>query len=328
MPCKDAALYLAACLDSIVGQSLLDWELIVVDDHSQDKSYDLLLAYAKKDPRIKPTHSDGHGIIDALRKGYRLSTGSLITRMDADDIMPSKKLEILSRTLLAHGSGHVSTGCVNYFSEEKQIGPGYQRYARWLNELTRAGANFSDIYRECVIPSPCWMLSREDFDLIGGFEHDRYPEDYDLVFRMAQADMTAIPQSEILHHWRDHEERASRNDPNYLDNRFIEIKCHYFLHWTRDASRRLVLWGTGDKGKAVAKMLIAAKEKFSWLCNNEKKIGQDIYGVKVMDSGQAPYFFAEAQTIIAVSNPEAQMRIEVQLKKSQLRLGRDYHFFC
>src|SRR5690606_10347489 len=124
----------------------------------------------------------GNGIIDALKLGFKNSSGHFITRMDSDDVMAPNKLQRMCQDLLTHGKGHLALGLVSYFCEG-ELGEGYQNYEKWLNTLTRSGTNYTDIYKECVIPSPCWMVHRDDLMACGSFESTTYPEDYDLAFR-------------------------------------------------------------------------------------------------------------------------------------------------
>ena len=103
MPVKNAESFLTECLDSIISQSYENWELIAVDDGSSDDSLQILKNYEQSDQRITAYRNDGVGIIDALRLAYNYSQGGMITRMDADDIMTSDKLEVLhkNRTYMA-----------------------------------------------------------------------------------------------------------------------------------------------------------------------------------------------------------------------------------
>ena len=111
------------------------------------------------DKRIKLyKNNSNNGIIEALRIGLDKSSGNYITRMDSDDLMDSIKLEELYTNLKKSGKGFISTSCVKYFSK-KGIGVGYKNYEDWLNSLMVNKNNFQDIYKECVIPSPCWMVS-------------------------------------------------------------------------------------------------------------------------------------------------------------------------
>ena len=163
MPVKNTHQFLKECLDSIINQTETNWELIAIDDHSSDGSATLLNDYAIKDKRVNVYENNGNGIINALRLAYSESRGDLITRMDSDDIMVPEKLTVLKQNLIASGKGNIVVGLVKYFSE-KPLGDGFKKYELWLNELTIVGKNFDGIYKECVIPSPCWMVFREDLN--------------------------------------------------------------------------------------------------------------------------------------------------------------------
>jgi glycosyltransferase involved in cell wall biosynthesis len=90
-PFKNTEIYLAECIDSIINQSYSNWELIIIDDHSTDSSYELVENYAKNDERITLLKNNGTGIISALKLALEHSKGDFITRMDSDDIMPKQK---------------------------------------------------------------------------------------------------------------------------------------------------------------------------------------------------------------------------------------------
>ena len=228
MPVKNTATYLAECIASIQAQAYQNWELIAVDDSSTDASFEILQIFAATDQRITALKNRGKGIIEGLRTAYSVAQGTYITRMDSDDRMRPQKLAALLNPLLEKGTGRISVGLVHYFSADP-LGEGYQKYAAWLNNLTQDHANFSERYRECVIPSPCWMCHREDLDVAGAFSSDRYPEDYDLCFRFYAQGLEVEGVNAVLHDWRDYGDRTSRNDPNYADNRFLPLKVHYFL---------------------------------------------------------------------------------------------------
>lgn len=321
MPVKNTGVYLKECLQSILNQTFRNWELIAVDDNSQDMSFDVLSNFSKIDSRVTVLHNSGTGIIDALRLAYQHSSGTFITRMDSDDIMEVDKLELMHYQLKLKGEGHIAVGLVNYFSAEN-LGEGYRNYATWLNKLTSNESNFLDIYKECSIPSPCWMVSRLDFDRCGGFSSDVYPEDYDLAFRFRKIALKITAINKTIHQWRDYKSRTSRIDKNYSDNRFAELKIMYFLDQDLDSTIPLILWGAGNKGKKIASLLTDEGIQFQWVCNNPKKIGKDIYGIVLQDL-PALSVFSNAQIIVAVSSPKDSNEVEkLILENSQHRYFR------
>lgn len=325
MPFKNTADFLPECLDTILDQTSRNWELLAVDDHSSDQSRSILERYALRDNRIKVYSNEGDGIIPALRTAFEHSNGSLITRMDSDDLMDKNKLEHMSRDLVKAGPGHVALGQVRYFSASG-ISDGYARYEKWINELTATGDNYSEIYKECVIPSPAWMVFRADLKAVGAFEPNRYPEDYDLTFRFYQKKLRCLPNAHVLHHWRDYPHRTSRTSEHYAQNSFLDIKVHYFLSLDHDPARPLALWGAGTKGKTIAQLLLKKGMEFHWLCDNPKKIGKKIYGCELL-----PYTNLKSlnrpQSIVSVANADAQVTIRAYLRRIGLN-SRDCFFFC
>jgi len=325
MPVKNAESFLTECLDSIISQSYENWELVAVDDGSSDDSLQILKNYEQSDHRITAYRNDGVGIIAALRLAYSYCQGGMITRMDADDIMTTDKIEVLHKNLNIYGPGHLAVGGVKYFSS-KPLGEGYKRYEQWLNGLTAEGENFTELYRECVIPSPCWMLYKADLEQVGAFDSDLYPEDYDLAFRMYQADLEVIPCIKQIHLWRDHPARSSRNDPNYLDNRFIKLKCHHFMEYNFE-DRPLVVWGAGKKGKSIIQHLKQRLPDLYWITENEKKIGHEIYGITVDSPDLLTELFLP-QVIVAIANPDDQAAVDQRLFTMGLYPMVDYFLFC
>ncbi len=326
IPFKNTEQYLQECIASIIKQEYTNWEVIAINDTSFDDSKQILESFSQEDKRIKVYDNTGSGIIEALRLAYALCSGDLITRMDSDDIMTSNKLRVMVDKLLEYGKGNVAVGKVKYFSENG-ISNGYERYEKWLNSLTQEGTNYTEIYKECVIPSPCWMVFREDFNLCNAFNPNRYPEDYDLTFRFYEQKLKCIPCNNVLHLWRDYPTRTSRTSEHYAQNYFLDIKLYYFLLLNFDKNRPLVVWGAGTKGKEIAKGLLAKKVPFTWICDNPKKVGKSIYGVMMMHFSHLSEI-KNPQSIITVANVDAQAIIKSYFENLSNLSGVDYFFFC
>ena len=322
IPVRNGEQYLEECLDSIIRQTYQDWELIIVNDHSDDKTEKILNEYKQRENRINFYNNKGKGIIDALKLAYSKSSGKLITRMDADDIMFPDKIELMVKKLHEKGRGYVAVGLVEYFAKQG-VGEGYQNYEKWLNVLTLSERNFEEIYRECVIPSPSWMINREDFEKIGAFNSKMYPEDYELTFRMFKYGLKVASISKVIHKWRDYSTRTSRTDPHYSDNFFLPLKMKYFMELHRDNGRPLEVWGAGNKGKELAKYLIENCIEFEWACNNLNKIGKEIYG-KILISDKEIFSRENPQILITIRNKKANAQIKKVLDSKNLTPNLDY----
>jgi glycosyltransferase involved in cell wall biosynthesis len=299
MPVFNAANWLRVCLDSILVQDMEDWELICVDDYSEDASPSILHEYAFRDARIRVLSNVGQkGILPALQLAYEHSSGGWITRMDADDRMVPDKLSALLS--VCRGKGIVATGLVKYFSDGV-LGGGYLKYERWLNDVLLSGNPMAHIYEECVIPSPCWMLSRSDFDACGGWKNGRYPEDYDLCFRFFESGFRVVVVPKILHWWRDHPARSSRNDAVYYDQNFFKLKLYYFIKQELDTGTILIVWGAGKKAKILTTELLSMGMTFLWTCNNPSKWGHIINGVMIAPPESIITKGKSVKVLIAVS---------------------------
>ncbi|MGO4921105.1 glycosyltransferase family 2 protein [Maribacter spongiicola] len=326
IPFKNVEYYFEECLKSIQNQTYQNWEVIAVNDNSSDNSLLIAKQFAAKDDRFKIFSNDKSGIITALRKAYTHSSGNFISRMDADDHMTKDRIKFMVDSLVNEGPGTLAVGKVKYFSKEG-VNDGYDRYEKWLNKLTATGENFEEIYKECVIPSPCWMVHKEDFDNCGAFTPDRYPEDYDLAFRFYKYGLKCIPCTTTLHYWRDYDNRTSRTSEHYAQNYFLDIKLHYFLKLELKSTDNLVVWGAGKKGKTIANSLVEKNIPFHWVCDNQKKIGKDIYGVR-LEHFNVLQNLKNSKCIITVANEEDQMNIAAFFEELNQKSAVDYFFFC
>ena len=327
MAVKDTEPYLPACLDSILAQTFQNWELIAVNDHSTDRTPEILQAYADKDPRIRVFHSNRAKLIPTLKEGYPHCRGQLINRMDSDDKMPDYKLEVLVEEWEKYGKGTIIAGGTEHFVDTGEVGDGFRRYERWLNEVARTSSHYREIYKECVIPSHCWILHKDDLDAVDAFNPEVYPEDYDLCFRFYRQGLKVVGIDRILHFWRDRADRISRTWDCYKDNRYFDLKLRYFYELDRDKNRPLVLWGAGRNGKDMAKLLLNYEGEFYWVCDNERKIGKDIYGIRMQHYDEIQTL-DQPQIIIVVSSPEGSAEIRSLLAQWKKKPVDDFWFFC
>ncbi len=326
MAAKDTEPYLYDCLDSILNQTYANWELIAVNDHSTDRTPKILTEYSQKDSRIKVFHSERHLLIPALQEAYKNATGTLINRMDSDDKMPEYKLQVLVDEWLKYGKGTVIAGGTEHFVDEGEVGDGFRRYEQWLNNVAKTSTHTHEIYTECVIPSHSWIIHRDDFDRVGAFGPEVYPEDYDLCFRFYQHQLIIVGIDKVLHYWRDRKERISRTWDCYKDNRYFDLKLNYFYKIDRNPDRPLVLWGAGTNGKFMARLLQERGEEIFWVCDNPKKIGKHIYDILMQDFQYIPRL-DNPQIMIVVTSPKEKKIIRNQLELWGKIPVKDYWFF-
>lgn len=308
MPVKNGAAYLTDSLRSIRSQTLSSWELILIDDHSRDQSADVIRDFAREDSRITCYLNRGNGIVSALESALENAKGKFITRMDSDDMMPPTRLELMINQIKPK---HIITGNIEYFSNEHSISPGYLTYQEWLNENLASENPWSNIYRECIVASPNWMMMVDELKQIGGFTGLIYPEDYDLTFRWYKNGFMIrhIPETTLF--WRDHSERTSRNSDNYSQKSFFNLKIKRFLELD-DSGGELILWGKGPKLKLTCKILKKHSRPFQ---------------VMTLDNFRLIEKTSNPQLLICVY-PEHKKRKEIvgYLKTLDMKMGTHYWF--
>jgi CDP-glycerol glycerophosphotransferase len=104
VPVYDVAGYLPDCLDSILTQSVTDFEVVAVDDGSTDDSPAVLASYAARDARVRVVRQDNAGLGAARNTGVEHARGELLWFVDSDDLLAPGALELLLAPLLASGS--------------------------------------------------------------------------------------------------------------------------------------------------------------------------------------------------------------------------------
>jgi len=120
VPIYNAEKYLKQCIESITCQTYEDLEIVLVDDGSTDCSYDICMAYAKTDSRIKLVHMDNGGEASARKEGMKASSGMVITFVDSDDWIEPDTIEKLYTEMEVQKADIVVTGYTEVFGEKEK----------------------------------------------------------------------------------------------------------------------------------------------------------------------------------------------------------------
>ena len=186
--------YLREAIDSILGQTFKDFEFLIINDGSTDKTGEILKSY--NDPRIKIINNNKNiGLTKSLNKGLRLAKGEYIARQDADDIsMPErlkKEVEFLERN---RNVGLVGT---DYFMiNEKGKSVHIVKCLNGSRELKEKLLEGNQFGHGSV------MLRRECIDKVGTYREEfKFAQDYDFYLRIAEV-YDVANTSEPLYKWR------------------------------------------------------------------------------------------------------------------------------
>ena len=113
VPLYNVEQYLSCCIDSILVQSFMDFELLLIDDGSTDKSGIICNEYAKTDKRIKVFHKKNGGVTSARILGLEHASGDWIMFVDGDDTLESGAVETLNRYITK--DINIIIGTFNYY---------------------------------------------------------------------------------------------------------------------------------------------------------------------------------------------------------------------
>ena len=93
-PSYNSSKFIEECINSVISQTYLDWEMIIIDDCSIDNSRDLITKFAKEDSRIHPIFLEENvGAAEARNIAIKESKGKYIAFLDSDDLWKKNKLE-------------------------------------------------------------------------------------------------------------------------------------------------------------------------------------------------------------------------------------------
>ena len=103
IPAYNAADYLAQTIESVLNQTYSDFELILIDDGSTDRTREIIKDYQCKDARIKYFYKENGGVSSARNLGLQKATGDFVSFLDSDDLWDRRFLESMYHKLVAGG---------------------------------------------------------------------------------------------------------------------------------------------------------------------------------------------------------------------------------
>ncbi|HOJ33708.1 MAG TPA: glycosyltransferase [Candidatus Hydrogenedentes bacterium] len=322
LPFYNAQDTLREAIESIRAQTYENWELILLDDGSTDNSCQIALDCAKQDKRLKVFSYPHAGIVAALNAACSVAQGNFLARMDADDISLPHRLELQERLLRTSPRVALCGALIEFFGSTVRIGT--RRYQVWLNSLITPEQIQKEIFVECPIPHPTFMMKRDVFEEIGRYQDNAWPEDYDLCFRFLQADWQLTKVPEVLLRWRDSNKRLSRTSERYSAAQFRAIKRHYLLELGYLKSKAFFQWGAGKVGKQWLRewKLVVPRAVVDI---NPRKIGRVIHGVPVIAPDDLPPP-KSLFIVITVGAPGAREEIRDWLTKRRYTETEDFVF--
>lgn len=325
LPVRNAEKTIGKAVESILQQDFRDFELLVVDDGSDDGSAACIGEY--RDDRLKFVRNAGkQGVAEAMQFGVDHALAGWIARMDADDISHPSRLRRQLEWLDQHSACEAVSSKVRLINSQ---GEGMAQHVDWLNALETPDGRAVSRFIECPVAHPSSMIRADFLKSIGGYRRVAWAEDHDMWMRFFEAGgrMESVP--EVLLDWRDSVRRLTRSDERYGDAARMRMRCHYLARIPRVAETGVVIAGAGPIGKSLSKGLrLNGIEVHGFFEVHPRRIGEMIHGVLVEGSDRMGDVWTDKVLLGAVGVPGGRERLrELALEKGRLE-GEDFWLIC
>lgn len=322
LPVYNAEDTLANAIESLLGQTHENFELILADDGSSDSSLAISRVFAARDARLKLLTGSHHGIVQTLRRGCSAAVGEFIARMDADDTAHPDRLAAQAELMIQDQDIALCGTLVKIVGDD--VASGRRRYEEWINGLVRPDEIERELFIECPIPHPTFMIRRSAYETLGGYQDHGWAEDYDLVMRAALAGMKIAKAPKVLLDWSHRGARLSMNDDRYSMEQFRALKRHYLFESYLSERAVFYQWGAGEVGKPWLREW-GPRRPVAVVDINPRKIGREIHAIPVISPAELPGP-GETFTLVAVGAPGAREEIRAWFGVRGYEELRDFIF--
>jgi teichuronic acid biosynthesis glycosyltransferase TuaG len=237
MPAFNAERHIAESIQSVLDQTFADWELVVVDDGSTDRTADVAAGF--HDSRMRYLRQENRGQAAARNTGIRSSSAPFVAFLDADDLWLPGKLEAQLNAI--HNTGADLVYCDGYVFYDDGS-PERSDFFAIVPGTTDGPTMLGLLYEYNRIATLSVMVKRAAIDQAGLFDEDRRfqnCEDYELWLRLARSGCLFHGSSEKLVRYRRHSGSTTHHESRMLGPMIEVIKKHQDCVSRSTALRRI-----------------------------------------------------------------------------------------
>lgn len=252
--------YIEEAIQSILNQTYTNFEFIIVDDGSTDKTLEIIMRYAKKDDRIVVLARKNIGLAQSLNDGIRIARGEYIARMDSDDICAAERFEKQVSYLNEHPdifmlgtnyyilySDGLSEACIKKYKGSQKRGQ---------SSIDNSNV-FLSISESQKFMHASAMIRKSMFDITGMYK-DYMSEDIEITFRAAAKGVRIAKLENELYGYRAREDSKSYTEARKEQaGGIINVKLDWLIQ-NLDATFQNVkyyIWGADVSGEAAKEIL-------------------------------------------------------------------------
>lgn len=330
LPVYNGERYLREAMDSILEQSYTDWELIVVDDCSVDRTAEIIDRYCLSDSRIHVIHNKkNQKLPQSLNIGFAASKGQYLTWTSDDNRYLPDALATMAGYLDVHNDVCMVRGKMDIIDSNGRVTEHWEDYSdEKMYSFNCLGA--------------CFMYRRAVREKIGDYNVDAFcVEDYDYWLRVLEGFGEIVPIDQILYQYRRHADSLSETRRKQVCDQLTKLRIRYadrIIHVLQNNKRELcriyyemrkseymteeavekikriipelcgetaiadkkyIVFGAGKYGEKAARLLGSRAVFFA--DNNTKKEGKIKCGLKILSFQNAICFSGKYTFLIAVS---------------------------
>lgn len=216
LPVYNCALYIENAINSILNQTIQDFEIIIIDDYSVDETVKIIQSI--KDSRIRLIIKEqNRGLIESLNIGIKEARGKYIARMDGDDISLPDRFEKQLKVLESSSEIKVCGCWLERFGNEEKI----IKHKEYHDEIV------AHLLLSCSMSMGAVMFDRIAFEGYTFDENKKHVEDYDFWARVAWSGKFYNIQ-EVLYYYRSHDTQVTKLYNNIQRQGDIGIKLFLF----------------------------------------------------------------------------------------------------
>lgn len=222
-PCYNAEKFIASTIESVINQTYTNWEMLICDDCSNDKSVEIVNSYCNKDSRIKLLRTVSNTGTPAVPRNLAIqhSKGDYVAFLDSDDIWFPQKLESQMEFMAKHGYDFV------YSNYEKMNVDGIRANR---NVCVAISATYKSMLKSCDVPFLTALLKR---DLISDIKFkSTSKEDYVFwleVFR--RTNIVAYNTNSVLAIYREANDSRSGNKLRMIKGQWNVLRCYEQINY-------------------------------------------------------------------------------------------------
>lgn len=254
IPVYNTEKYLADCIDSVIGQTYKNIQIIIVDDGSTDKSAEICDRYEKEDRRITVVHTKNEGQASARNRALEMAEGQYIAFADSDDVLNRNYIEYMLKLANVYGADLVQCNHVKFWDTDNDKNHGNKKgddinaYISEAEIFTNTEALEQFAYQRRFTPSPWGKLFAIELWKDKRFPTNMGYEDYAVMYTILGSAKKLVYSNASIYFYRIHDMSTQhavfsekKKDRIVIADKFYKYIEHEFNQITHAAKYRYCL---------------------------------------------------------------------------------------